>query len=151
MKQRGDHSTLDIFDWEPPKLVTRYKPEVVRAASLKDRISLAVAATLKESDINREEIAQRMSAWLGEDVSKSMLDAYASQAREDHTISFLRVLALIHVTGDVRLLQIAAEMFGWAVIDEKYLHWVEVGQLSEKKEELTKAYETAKRNARRGR
>ena len=97
----------------------------------------------------REQIAAKMSEWLGKDVSKHMLDAYASEAREEQTIPFLRVLALLHVTGDVRLLQLGAELFDHSVIDDKYLPWVEVGQLADTKDDVDKAFDAARRNARR--
>jgi hypothetical protein len=103
----------------------------------------------------RDQLAVKMSEWLGEDVTKNMLDAYASEAREEHTIPFLRVLALLHVTSDVRLLQLGAEMFGHShsVIEDKYLGWVEVGQLADTKTEIDRAYDAARRaaNAKRGR
>lgn len=145
-----DAQTLDLFSWEPPVLVRRFAEERVRAASLRARISLAVTETLKEADRPRDEIAQAMTDWLGEEVSKNMLDAYASQAREDQTISLLRVLALIHATGDVRILQMAAEMFGFAVIEQRYLGWVEVGQLADRKERIDRSFDAARRLAKKG-
>lgn len=148
-RERSDRATLDLLSWEPPELVERYDAAQVRAASLRSKVALAVSATLKDSGIERAAIAKRMSEWLGEEVSKHMLDAYSSEAREDQTIPYLRLLAMVHVTGDQRLLQLGAEMFGHSVIDDKYLAWVEVGQLSDTKQELDKAYDAARRNARR--
>lgn len=148
-RARGDKNTLDLLAWEPPALVERFEETMVRAASLRARIAKAVAETLKAAPMPREQIAGKMSAWLGEDVSKHMLDAYASEAREEQTIGYLRVLALFHVTGDARLLQLGAEMFGHSVIDDKFLPWVEVGQLSDTKDEVDRAYDAARRNARR--
>ena len=121
MRQKSDTQTLDLLSWQPPALVRRYDERRVRAANLRDKIALAVAETLKECGMPRDEVARRMEEWLGERVSASTLDAYASQARDDHSISLLRVLALLHVTGDVRLLQLGAEMFGHAVIPARYL------------------------------
>lgn len=149
VKARGDQATQDLLAWEPPELVERYDETAVRAASLRARIAKAVSETLKASEMPRDQLAAKMSDWLGEDISKHMLDAYASEAREEHTIPFLRVLALLHVTGDVRLLQLGAEMFGHSVIDNKYLGWVEVGQLADTKNEVDKAFDAARRNARR--
>lgn len=152
MPPRGkDERTLDLLAWEPPALeVARYDEPEVRSASLRDRISRAVALTLRECSKTRDDLAAEMSAWLGEEVSKASLDAYASQAREDHTISYLRLLALVHATGDTRLLQLGAELFGMTVIDNTYLPWVEVGQLAVTKEEIGKALDAALRQARRG-
>ncbi len=150
MSPPRDRATLDLFEWEPPKLVRRFEEVRVRAATLRQKISLAVSETMKEAEASREDIAARMSAWLGEDTSKPILDAYASQAREEHTISLLRVLALIEATGDLRILQMAAEMFGHSVIENRYLPWIEVGQLSDKKDEFDRAFDAARRNARKG-
>ena len=57
MPRARDDRTLDLLGWQPPELVHRYDDRVVRAGSLKDRISLAVAATLKESKTSRDDIA----------------------------------------------------------------------------------------------
>ena len=68
-------------------------------AGLERQISLA-AATILNSDLrSRERIAADMSELLGEDVSRAMLDAYASPAREDHRVSMSRFLALVAVTA----------------------------------------------------
>lgn len=149
-KASGDTKTLSLLDWQPPQIVTRYEETTVRAASLRARIAHAVSCTLKESRIPRDKISNRMSLWLGEEVKKNMLDAYASEAREEHTIPFLRLLALVHVTGDIRLLQVGAEQFGHSVIDDCYLKWVAIGQLSEKKEELDRELNAARRIASKG-
>ena len=146
-----DDKTLSLLDWTPPEVaVARYAEPEIRSASLRDRISRAVALTLRESDVSREELADRMGTFLGEEVRVASLNAYASQARDDHTISYLRLLALIHATGDTRLLQLGAELFAMTVIDDTFLPWVEVGQLAVTKEEIGKALDAALRTARRG-
>lgn len=150
VKRSNDNQTLDLLNWEPPEIVKRYDDTRVRTATLRSRIARAVSETLKSSEGSRDEIAVAMTNWLGEDVSRNMLDAYASEAREEQTIPFLRLLALIHATGDVRLLQLGAEMFEHSIVDDKYLPWVEVGQLADQKENIDKAFEFARRHARKG-
>lgn len=130
-------------------MVTRYDEHRVRAASLRQRIARAVSETLKDASETRPAIARLMSTWLGEEVSKNMLDAYASEARDDHTIPYLRLLALVHATGDIRPLQIGAEQFGHAVIDGDYLGWAELGELYDAKEDMQKRIDTLRRTARR--
>jgi hypothetical protein len=156
VKVRGDDRTLDLLDWEPPMIVRRYDEERVRTASLRSRIARAVSETLKEAAGSREEIAEAMSAWLGEEVSVNMLNAYASEAREDHSIPYLRLLALMHATGDVRLLQMGAEMFNHVVADNRYLDWIKVGMDADRREqaakmadELNREFELSLRAARR--
>lgn len=104
MKRPRDAGTLDLFrDYQPAPVVERFAEEAVRAWNMQGRLSKAVALTLDESSLSRAEIARAMSELLNEQVSKNMLDAYASQAK-DHQISALRLVALVMVTGDARAL-----------------------------------------------
>ena len=147
-----DPLSPDLFDWRPSgPLVTAYPAERVRGASLRARIARAVSVTLQDAGCSREEIAAEMSAFLGEDCSRHMLDAYASGAREDHTISYLRLLALARATGDVRPLQLGAAEVGHVVLDGKVLPWVEVGQLAELRRRIEREYAAARRAAKGGR
>lgn len=147
---RRDSKTLDLFAWEPPAMVARYDEQRVRAADLKVRIARAVSETLSDCADCRADVAKAMSEWLGETITKTTLDAYASPAKEDHTISYLRLIALVHATQDRRLLQLAAELMGWSVVEDRWLPWVEVGQLADVKQDIDQQYDTARRLARRG-
>lgn len=80
-----------LLDWQQP---AAFPAEAVRASTLAGRISRAVSVSLSECKTPRREIARRMGAYLGEPVSTAMLDAYASQARDQHNISAVRLLAL---------------------------------------------------------
>ncbi|NLF16683.1 MAG: DNA transposition protein [Lentisphaerae bacterium] len=157
VKTRGDRATIELLDWQPPEIIRRYEEPIVRASTLRSRIAHAVAATLRDCELPREEVARQMSAWLGEDVSRTMLDAYASEAREEKTIPYLRLMALVHVTGDMRLLQLGAELFAHSVVDDRYLRWVEVGKRALRKKEIAQIaeqedhdFEVALKAARRG-
>lgn len=151
MAPRGrDNQTLDLLAWEPEKPVRRFESERVRAVSLRAKIARSVAETLNDHSESREAVAHAMGEWMGEDMSKNMLDAYASEARDDHSISFVRLLALVHATGDIRPLQVAAEMFGHSVVEDRFLPWIEFGQLSEVTEELSKKKDAALRAAKKG-
>jgi desulfoferrodoxin (superoxide reductase-like protein) len=145
-KRRGDSETLDILeDWTPPEVVKRYDDTRVRTASLRAKVARAVSETLRECNMRREDIAAAMSEWLGEEVTKNMLDAYSSEAREEHTIPYLRLLALIEVTDDVRLLQVGAEMFDHVVADNKYLEWIRVGMEADRRDHAKKVQEDCDR------
>lgn len=62
-------------------------------------IAASVARICREDGRNRHEIAIAMSTVLNEPVSKAMLDAYASESRDQHTIPAHRWLALVAVAG----------------------------------------------------
>lgn len=145
MKRGQDRRTIDLFSWEPPSVVRSFDAAKVRAASLRAAMSKAVALALKESGKSRDQAAEEISAYLGEDCPKAALDAYSSEAREDHTINVIRFMGLLHVTRDIRLLNLLAEQFGWAVIPTKYLPAIEEAVLADKIEELQQRKNQARR------
>lgn len=147
-KGNPDPRQGDLLAWQPSDPVQRYPEVQVRATTLRARIARAVATTLKETDTERSDVARLMSDWLDEKVTKAMLDAYASEARESHSIPYLRLIALVHVTGDARPLQLAAEQFGYSVIADRHLGWVRVGQIADHREEVEREFEAARRRAR---
>ncbi|HSI41800.1 MAG TPA: hypothetical protein VLA00_14750 [Xanthobacteraceae bacterium] len=149
-RRARDTHTLDLFaDWTPPAVVERFEERAVRAASWRDRVAKAVARTL--ADQSRDEVAEAMSDWLGEPVSRAMLDNYASQAKDEHTISFVRVIALSVVTGDARLLQLAAEALDRAVIETRYLGAIQEAMAGEQIERLERMRRIGRRQWRSGR
>ncbi len=145
---------MDLLAWEPPQAVRRFEEPRVRAGSFRERMTRAVAACLHDADDaghSREDIAGRMSEFLGERVTLNMLNAYASQSRETHSIPMVRLVALLHATRDQRLLELLAEPMGWAVVDRKFLPLIELGALREKSEQLARrAKELAHQVARDG-
>lgn len=117
---RRDTATTDLFrDYQPGPVVERFAPEQVQGWSLAVRLSKAISATLKETSVPRDEIARAMSEVLNDEISKTTLDAYASQAKE-HSISAVRLAALIEVTGDARALNALLENSGLIVVPQKY-------------------------------
>ncbi|MER8990455.1 hypothetical protein [Mesorhizobium sp. M0678] len=121
MSRRRDQLTVDLFrDYHPEPVVERFDATAVQAWSPEARLSKAVALTMDEAGMTRDEIAAAMSALLKATVSKATLDGYASQAREQHSISAVRLAALIEVTGDARALNVLLEHSGLIVVPQKY-------------------------------
>ena len=136
--RRPNPGQLDLLAWQAPEPVAAFDPQRVKAASLKGLICRAVSEALGDAadrEIPREEVARRMGDYLGEKVSLPMLNAYASQAREEHTISLPRFIALLHATGDRRLLQMVAAPFNWAVVERKQLAMIELAAAQEHEDE----------------
>jgi len=151
MRDRRDDRTLDLLAWEPPQVTTQVDPEQVRAGTLRGRVARAVAMVLRDCELSREQIAERMSDFLGEEVSKPMLDAYASQAREEHTISAIRLAALAHATSDIRVLQVLIEALDYAVIPARYLPAIDAEIKAERAEELAQRAEELRQQAQQAR
>lgn len=139
----------DLLNWTAPQAALAFEERDVRAATLAARISRAVAVALRECGRPRRDIAAAMSSYLGEAVSVAMLDAYASQARDAHRIPVPRFLALVHATGDRRLLEMLAAPQGWSVIDRQHLPLIQVAQIREQEDTLRRQREALMREARR--
>jgi len=150
VRDRRDRGTLDLLDWQPSEPAVRFEAAQVRGATLGARICRAMAVALDECGASREDIAERMSEYLGVKVSKAMLDAYVSEARDTHTINIVRFAALVHATKDWRLLSLLPELFGFAVIDERYVSLIRAVQIREKAAELEKLADAEERRARGG-
>lgn len=145
-----DPYTRDLLDWQPPQPVVRFEPDQVRAASLDQKLCKAMALALKDCPWDRAVIADRMSAYLGERISLSMLNAYVSPARDTHQIGVLRFMALVHVTQDRRLLELLADQFGWCVVDERYADAIAEVELAEKAEEISRQLQLTRMKRRSG-
>jgi hypothetical protein len=132
MGRDKDAGTLDLFrDTQPAPVVERFAEERVRAASHAARVARAVSEALRDCDFDREAVAKEMSAYLGERVSKAMLEAYASQARETHTIPAHRLIALAVVTGSAKLINALLEGTGLIAVEGKYEALIERERLKE--------------------
>lgn len=115
-----DTLTSDLFrDYRPEPVVERFAAEDVKAWNPAVRLAKAIALTLDEAELSREEIAAEMSEVLKSTISKAVLDGYASQAREQ-AISAVRLAALVEVTGDARALNTLLESSGLIVVPQKY-------------------------------
>jgi len=148
VRDRRDARTMELLDWKPAEPAVRFDEHQVRGATLNARICRAMAVALDECGASRDEIAERMGEYLGETVSKHMLDAYVSEARDTHNINVIRFAALVHATRDWRLLSLLPELFGFAVVDDRYVSLIRATQMREKAAELDKLAEAEERRAR---
>lgn len=92
MRRVKDNLTLDLFFTVPQPLLA-----VPGNGNYAAQVSELVSELLKGSDLDRYEIAARMSRLSGDDVSKHMLDAWSSPARSEHNLPFYRVPLLEEV------------------------------------------------------
>lgn len=140
-------ATMDLLSWTPPATSVRFDDPEVRAASLHTRFCRAMALALRDCGRARDEVAADMSAYLGEDISVAMLNAYTSEARETHTINVIRYVALAHATGDMRLLSLITELFDHVAIPKKFERLAHAFMAREKLKELEEANEAELRRS----
>jgi len=79
-----------------------------------------------------------------------MLNAWASEARDEHTIPLTRLIALLHATRDRRLLELLAAELGWAVIERRHLPMIELAAVQERQDALRRQADRLRYQARQG-
>lgn len=113
------------FSFEPPP-----PPRGLAAlAGLDRQVASAVGLALKDDARSREEVAGAMSALLGEEVSRWMLDGYSSEAREAVNISFHRFLALVAVTNRHDLLDAMLRRIGAIALEGEEILLARAGDI----------------------
>ena len=98
-------------------------------AGLEARICSTVGSILNSTSRAREVIAAEMSVILAEEVSKAMLDAYASPARAEHKVPMSRFFALVAVTGRHDLMDPLMHEIGAALLVGEEVMTARLGQI----------------------
>lgn len=120
------------FDFDLPARSTA----LASLAGLERQISQGVSDILHGSARSRTVIAAEMSDLLDEEVSRPMLDAYASPAREGHKVPLSRFLALIAVTNRHDVLDRLVRQIGGAVLVGEEIHTAQLGDIDQRIEAL---------------
>ncbi|HWJ72376.1 MAG TPA: DNA transposition protein [Kaistia sp.] len=149
-RQTSTRQQLDLLDWQPTSPVVAYVVDKVKASTLARSISKAVSETLKSCGRSREQVAEAMSDYLGETVTENVLNAYASESRDDLIINITRLDALLATTKDRRLLELIAARHGWAVIERRYLPAIEMAELLETRAKMDSEIEFRRRQLKSG-
>lgn len=100
-------------------------------AGFEREVNTLVGTILASDSRSRYEIAARMSELLDEDISKSMLDAWSSPAREDHRVPFSRLAALVIATDRQDLLRPVMGKLGVSLLIGAEVETARIGQLEQ--------------------
>lgn len=118
------------FDPLPPMATTG------SLAGIEKQIASAVSLILKEDQRTRNLVAAGVSDLLDDEVSKQMLDAYCSEAKDTHNISFGRMLALIAETGRYDVLNGLLSRIGARLVVGEEVLTVELGHLETQRQQI---------------
>lgn len=116
-------------------------------AGLERLISSTVGTILNTDDRSRTVIAAQMSDLLDEEVTRAMLDAYASPAREGHKVPMVRFLALVAVTGRQDLFDPILRRIGMAGLVGPEVHTARIGQIEAQMSRMKEELRRLKRSA----
>lgn len=139
MRLRRDPLTRDLFEVPAP-------PAPLPASmDYRGEVAHLVGQALKDTDADRYEIAARMSRLQGHDVSKFMLDAWSSEARDTHNMPFYAAPILETACDSLLLTSWLADRRGARVlVGADSLH-AELGRLERVKAEAVKKIRDLKR------
>lgn len=132
MPHRTPHPNQLGFAFDPPVLASG----PASLAGLERQLSRGVATMLKDDPRSREVIAAEMSVLLDEEISRFMIDAYASPARPEHKVPGSRWMAMIAVTQRFDVLDQALREIGAAVLVGDEVHTAQLGQIDRQIAEL---------------
>ncbi len=107
-------------------------------AGVEQRINRMVGTMLNSDGRSREVIAAEMTVLLGEEITRSMLDAYSSPARIEHKVPLSRLLALVAVTDRHDLLDPILREIGCALLAHEEVMTARLGHIDRQIAELTK-------------
>lgn len=82
LDMRRDNRTRDLFEVPQPA------QPIPASMDYRAQVSATAAEMMKNADCDRHDLAARCSRLTGTDVSKHMLDAYASEARDTFNLPF---------------------------------------------------------------
>ena len=132
---RHDSKTSDLFN------------EADGVAPGSGACSIEIAHTMsqaldrcRESGVDRERIAERMTYLLGEKVSVAMLNAYTAPSRDTHQINVERAIAFDaagkSVVGTRALLHLQARHGGERIVSKEEAAFIELGRIYQQERQL---------------
>lgn len=132
MRRVQDTATLDLFPVPHPA------PETPGTMDYRVTVAHLVGDMLRGAQGDRFDVAAKMSRLTGKDVSKNMLDAYASDAREDHNLPFYLIPALESVCESHALTAWLVDMRGGRLLVGREALNAELGKLERARDEAAK-------------
>lgn len=142
---RRDRVTMDLFEGRrAPEPEVRLPVAAIRRDTFKQRVGTLVAEVLRDCEIDREEVAQRMGEVCGETVSTGMLNNYA-HSDPQHAISLARAMALTIVTGDPRLASLMLDGTDYVVTHRRNIGAIEESYWRHQREEAEMQEKLARR------
>lgn len=108
----------------------------ISSQTVKGQWSKIVKAVLADSPMSREEVARQISQRIGENVTKGYLDACSSYEKDTHTISLPRLMGLLEVTKDERIINHLAQKIDGMIVPRSFEKHLRVAHLKALREEI---------------
>lgn len=101
-------------------------------ATVRELVSLA----LKHTKLSRYEVAAAMSIRLGKEITKSQIDSWSAESKENHRFPLAYINAFMEATRDKTILRLMCEKAGGYFIEGEDALYTELGRIEKAKEEI---------------
>jgi len=134
----------DLFAGTTPVYPVRRPAERVRPLDLSLRIKTAMGQALKDCPLNAGEVAAKMGAILGAEISADTLYTYTAASKPDHQISLVRFVAFVRATSAWWLYDLLVEDDGLIVMEGREARLAELGLLEQERQAIEKQIKVMK-------
>lgn len=139
MQRVKDIQTMDMFE------IPRSEGGLPGSMGYSLEVSNLVSHILKSCDDDRYSVAANMSRLAGKEISKNVLDAWSSGARDDHNIPFYLVPVLEKACHSHELTSWLADKRGAKVLFGREAFDAEIGRLERQKAEAAQRIKALKK------
>jgi len=139
-EKRLDIAQMDIF--EVLKRVSEAQKEVSEQKDTPGRLNIdatlreMVSEALKKTRLSRYEVAAEMSRLIGREITKSQIDSWSAESKENHRFPLAYLNAFCEATGDKSIVRLIAEKAGGFFIEGEDALYTELGRIEKLKKEL---------------
>ena len=145
MKKKIDRlnpNQLNLFDII--QQISERQKSISQSGDIPGRLNISatlrelVSQALKHPHLNRYGVAAEMSKLLGKEITKSMLDSWSAESKENHRFPLDYFNAFVEATGDKTILRLICEKADGYFIEGEDALLTELGRIEKQKEELAK-------------
>jgi len=102
----------------------------------RSRIKRAMSAAIRDGHHDRRRLSASMTRMLGASFSKTMLDAYTSEAKTGHDISLIRFKAFVRAVDAPQLWDVAVRDDGLLVLQGDEARLAEIARLQQEQKAI---------------
>jgi len=140
MAKIKDSLTLDMFEVPQPA------DDIPGSMDYSQTVSGLVSRMLKDADGDRFDVAARMSRLADKEVTKHMLDAYASESRDNHNMPFYLVPVLESACSSYELTSWLADVRGGRLLVGRDVLHAQLGKMERMKESVARQIRDLKKH-----
>ena len=99
-----------------PIAIPAAAPAAPGSLDCRREVALLMSEAIKRSTYDRIDIAARMTRFLGEEITLSMLNAWTAESRDEHVINYVRAIAFDLATEQKALANFSAAKLGGQIL-----------------------------------